>query len=215
MKKGIGYTIPDTRRHTEKGELLLEILIVTTIAVAVIMLGAQIASVSLRGTRASGERAKAVSLSSETFDAVRAASTEKWQNLTNLTHGGTHYQALQSGGKWALSAGDETVTIDGVGYTRFFTVDDVSRDGTTRDIQTSYVSADNDPSTQYVTVTVTWGSGQSVTSSEYQTRWRNKACTQTAWSASGAGPSSCPSTNFGSQTNIDATSVPGSIKLTP
>jgi hypothetical protein len=202
-------------RNGERGQLLLEVLFATTVAALVIGIGAQIANVSLRGTKTSGDRNKAMSVSTEVFDAVRAASTEKWQNLYSLTKPATHYNPTQSSGKWVLSAGDGNVTIDGANYTRFFTVDNVSRDLTTRDVETSYNAGHDDPSTQRVTVTVMLPSGDAVVSSELVTRWRNKACKQTAWSSVGAGPSACPSSSFGSSTSIDTTTVPGSLKLSP
>ncbi|MEI7741591.1 MAG: hypothetical protein WCJ29_03735 [bacterium] len=200
-------------RLGERGQLLLEVLIVTTIAAAVIALTAQIVSVSLSGTRSSGVRGEVTSLTSEAFDGVRASATEKWQNLFNLATDGTHYYSTQSAGKWVLSAGDETVTIQGKSYTRYFTISSVSRDLVTRDIETSYNASHDDPSTRQITVTLISNDGATTTtSSEYVPRWRNKACLQTDWGVAGAGPTDCPTTNFGSKTNID-TSTSGSIKI--
>lgn len=201
-------------RIHERGQLLLEVLIVTTLAAAVILLGSQITNIALKGTRGSGEQERAGALAAEVFDAVRASSTEKWQNLYQLTKPSAHYYPAQSSGKWVLNAGDETVTIDGIAFTRYFTVDNVSRDSSTRNIEAAYNAANDDPSTQLVTVNVSWVGGTPLIVSEYVTRWRNKVCVQTAWTGVGAGPATCPATNYGAQTNID-TSVSGQLKLTP
>ncbi|MBI5147860.1 MAG: hypothetical protein HZA37_01775, partial [Parcubacteria group bacterium] len=53
----------------------------------------------------------------------------------------------------------------------------------------------------------------SVSWSEYATRWRNLVCLQTDWTGgTGTATTTCPATTFGSQSSIDASG--GSLKLT-
>jgi hypothetical protein len=74
------------------------------------------------------------------------------------------------------------------------------------------IGTSDDPSTQKITVTVTW-QNNSFSRDYYLTRWRNQVCNQTAWVGTGSGPVTCPNAIYESATNIDTTSVPGSIKL--
>ena len=130
-------------------------------------------------------------LAIETLEAVRGASDEKWQNLYDLTKGSAnHHYPSQSSGKWVISNnGDETVAVNSIPYARYFVVDNVSRDQTptSRAIENTYNSANDDPSTQKVTVTVTtnWATSTAVTFSQYLSRWRNKVTVQTSWTGGG------------------------------
>jgi hypothetical protein len=159
----------------------------------------------------------------ETFDAVNAAATESWNNISSLTEGATNYFPQISGTKWAITSGTETVTLNTLSYVRSFTIQNVCRSTSTKNITgitdtngstntcTTSTGA-NDPSTQQLTVTVTWGSGNSLSQTEYISRWRNVTCNQNSWSAVGAGPVSCGTTLYSAQTNI-TTGTP--LKLCP
>jgi len=198
----------------QKGQLLLEVLFVTAAAALVVSISAQMISVSLKSGSVSMERQVSESLKEEAFEAVRAAAMEKWQNLYLLNKGSAnHYHPVQALNKWTLVSGDEIVVSDGVSYTRYFYVDNVSRDLSTRNIETIYNGTHDDPSTQKITVSVT-SNGSSADSSEFLERWRNKVCSQTSWSGVNLGPTNCPSTNYGTSTNIDF-STAGSLKLSP
>lgn len=166
---------------------MLELLIVISLLAVILSVAASGVFLSMRSTRVSAERNVANALASETLEAVRAAQDENWQNLYSLTKSTQHYYALLSGSKWVLTAGDETVTVNGLSYTRYFIVNNVSRDSTTRNIQTTYSAADNDPGTQQVVVTVTWSGGNPITEYEYFSRWRNKTCSQSTWTTGASG----------------------------
>ena len=197
---------------SESGQLLLEILVSIGVAAVIIALGAQLFYVSQRANKIAGEKNVGIGLLEETFDATRSATTEKWQNLFDLTKGSTNYYPQASGTKWALTSGSESVTISGIIYTRSFTVQNVCRHDTTRDITgitdsngsatTCAGSPVNDPSTQKVNVTISWPDADALTASDYVTRWRNKICLQTAWSTVSSSVTTCPDTTYDSQTNI-------------
>src|SRR3989339_213573 len=57
------------------------------------------------------------------------------------------------GGKWVLVAGSENVTINSEAYARFLVVDNVSRDSSSGDIESTYNTSNDDPSTQKITIT--------------------------------------------------------------
>jgi len=201
-----------------QGQLLLEILIAVGVAAVVLSVVSQLVLVSLNSNKATVESTVAENLAQEEFKAVEAIAFSKWQNLYNLTKATTsHYFATSTAGVWATSTGDEIVSLNGLSFTRYFTSANVCRDDATRAIITTAgvppctAGNSDDPSTQKITVTVSW-SGGTITRSDQLTRWRNQICTQTSWNSTGSGTTTCPATFYESKTNIDI-SVPGSIKL--
>lgn len=202
-------------RDPRSGQLLLEILIVVSASAVVVALGAQLVYISARGNKIASESAVGFGLAEETFEGVRAASTEKWQNIYDLTKGSTAYYPQQSSGKWVLTAGQEDVIINNTTYTRSFTVQNTCRDAASRNITgitdssgaattCSSSGGTHDPSTQRVSTTISWPDADTVSWNEYVSRWRNKVCVQTSWSGSGSGPVTCPSTAYDAKTNITA-----------
>lgn len=191
----------------KRGALLLELLIAISILAVILSVASQAMYVSLQSGKVSGESDVAVGLASEALEATRNIAEEKWQNIYTLTKG-AQYHMVQSGNKWATSTASETITLNTATYTRYVVINNVSRDLSTRAIETSYNVAHDDPSTQQVVVTVSWqGSGSPVTVSDYFLRWRNKVCNQTSWSGGvGSGTKNCPDTTYVSSTNLG---VPG------
>jgi len=203
----------------KKGSLLLELLVVIGVVAILIPLIAQIVVSSLRSNKWSTENKVAAGLADEETKAAESASFEKWQNIYSKIKGSAnHYYAAKSGGAWAISAGDESLTVNNLAYTRYFIISNVCRDTITKSIimdpsiPPCTAGNSDDPSTQKITVTVAWVDG-SFSKDYYLTRWRNQVCHQTAWSGTGSGPANCPSTLYESATNIDVTSIPGSLKL--
>lgn len=199
-----------------KGSMLFEILIVIGILAIILAVGAQSVTVSLRSGKISGERDIAVGLAGEALEAVRASTEERWQNIYNLTKSTQSYYPATSTGKWTIATGTEQITLNNAVYTRSFIVENVSRDPSTRLIETSYNTLHDDPSTQLVTVTVSWSGGLPFTTSEYFFRWKNKACEQSLWTTGGSGTatSTCGNALYDTKDSaIDTTGTPGSIKL--
>ncbi|MCX6755017.1 MAG: hypothetical protein NT068_00550 [Candidatus Nomurabacteria bacterium] len=200
------------KRNT--GSLLLELLIVISILAVILSFSANAIFLSMKSNRVSGERDVSSSLASEEIEAVRAVTEEDWQNIYGLTKSIAHYYPTQSSGKWILSSGDGTVILNGITYTRYITIDNVSRDATTRDIENTYISSDDDPSTQKVTAVVSWSGGNSFTTYEYFFRWKNKICGQNAWTTGGSGNTvkNCTDASYDiKDSNIDVST--GVIKL--
>lgn len=210
------------KHNRESGQLLLEVLVVIAVASVVIAVTAQMIYVSMRSNKTAGDKNVALGLVEETLEGVRSAATERWTDLYAVSKGQILYYPQKSAGKWVITSGSENVTINGVAYTRSFTVQNVCRDTSSRDI--TGISDTNgsvttctgsggghDPSSQQISATVTW-SGGSVVSQEYLTRWRNKICIQTGWTGTGGGANTCPATTYESKTNIN-TSTGTSIEL--
>lgn len=204
----------------QSGQVLFEILLAVAVLVGVVAVSVQLSQVSLQSAKTAGDRTQAVNLAREGFEAARAVSSENWVNFYSVTKGSQYHPEVQSG-KWVLAAGAENITISGEAYTRYLVVDNVSRDPTTRDIESSYNSANDDPSTQKVTITITGTSIPAISYSQYISRWRNASPVQKNWQGSGGqtdNSTSGESTNFDdnsyfSKINLDITGTPGSLKL--
>jgi len=201
------------------GSLLLEILVVIGLFAILVPITAQVVVSSLNANKAAVESMAAAGLIEETVAAVESVTFSSWQSLYSLTKGtSTHYFPAKSAGAWSISAGDETVAVNNKNYIRYFTISNVCRDDASKNIITASnvppctAGNSDDPSTQMISIYVSWD-GRIVSKTAYLTRWRNRACIQTEWTGTGAGPVSCPSTVYESQTNIDSTGVPGSITL--
>jgi hypothetical protein len=203
----------------QPGSLLLELLIVIGVIAIIIPIIAQIVVSSLSANKWSMENKIATELVDESIKAIENSSFEKWQNIYNKTKGpDNHYYSLKSAGSWIVNPGDESLTVNGLSYTRYFTIANVCRSDVDKSIITTVgvppctVGNSDDPSTQKITVTVFWRDG-TISREVYLTRWRNQVCHQTNWSGTGVTPVACPSAVYESATNIDTTGLPGSLRL--
>ncbi len=210
------------RQGSLKGQLMLEVLIALSVAAIVTVIGGQIIFVSMQGNKYAGDRDVAMGLANETFEAVESLAVEDWStNIYSLTNGSTPYYTQNVSGAWDVVSGQENtqVSAEGVTYTRSFSMRNVCRDNTSSDItgitdnsgatetdgsttSCTLSTGTHDPSTQQVTVTVSWPNAESVVLREYITRWMNQACVQTEWSSGVPVPSGCP----GSATTYESTS---------
>ncbi len=180
------YYIPN---NLKGGAFLLELLIVVALLGIILGVGTQAVYVSLQSGKIAGERDVAVGLASESLEAVRGISEENWQGIYNLAKSPQQYQTVKSGNKWATSTASETIVLNNATYTRFFIVENTCRSDTVvnggREITGSAPCAggtSDDPSTQRVTVTVSWAGADPVIISDYFFRLRNRTCVQTNWS---------------------------------
>lgn len=211
--------------HAEpRGQLLAEVLISMAFVTVIVAAGAQLFLVGGTSSKSATERNVAQGLIQETLDAARAVAESRWLNMYKPPSGDSdpitakgsvnHYHVQISGSSWALISGDENVTMNGIQYTRYFYIENVSRDPTTRAIESVYNASNDDPSTQKITIVASWQGAAPITASEFITRWRNRICVQTNWNGGvSASVVTCPTTVFGSaQSGID-TSTSGTVKL--
>jgi type II secretory pathway pseudopilin PulG len=198
----------------QKGSLLFEMLIVISLVAILISVGANAVFLSMRSNKASGERDTANGLASIALESVRSIAEENWLNIYGLTKSGQRYYPSEVDGKWVLIEGDEIININDISYTRYLTIDNVSRDPTTKDIESEYILGNDDPSTQKATVVVNWSQGSPVVVSEYFYRWRNKICPQTEWTTAESGDSveNCNTIAYDEKESTIDTSA-GSLKL--
>lgn len=198
----------------QKGSLLFEMLIVISLVAILISVGANAVFLSMRSNKASGERDTANGLASIALESVRSIAEENWLNIYGLTKSGQRYYPSEVDGKWVLIEGDEIININDISYTRYLTIDNVSRDLTTKDIESEYILGNDDPSTQKATVVVSWSQGSPVVISEYFYRWRNKICPQTEWTTpeSGSNVENCNTISYDEKESTIDTSA-GSLKL--
>lgn len=133
-----------------------------------------------------------------------------------------------SAGRWELATGEETITIGDVTLTRSLTIENVCRDSTTREIvgpwiddtsdtcSTDYAGSEDDPATQYITVTISGEGISDIVTARYITRNRNNALTQTDWSrgAGSAGPKFSFGDTYDSDNGNIVTSTFGEVTIT-
>lgn len=192
----------------KQGALLLELLIAISILAVILSIGTQAVYVSMQSGKTSGENDVAMALAGEALEAVRAVTDEKWQNIYNLSgKGSTHYKTVQSGNKWTVDTGDESITQNTMNYTRYFIVENVNRcNDSSRSIasSTSCLPSNNyfdDPSSQRISILVSWqGAGSPIVINNYFFRYRNKVCVQGDWSGgSSSGVKNCSSNTYESK----------------
>lgn len=235
------------RSSRQEGSVLVEILIV--IAVIGIIAGGlgSIFYANQRGSDVGRKSTLETSLTQEGFEAIKSivaandSASQGWNRIycpptVVNTDGGTcpggtkdlntPYHVQLVGSAWKLYTTSETITVSGETYTRAVYIQNVSRD-TNGQIESTYVSADDDPFTQKISVIITPpSSAPSTTTVSFVTRSINKQSSpsaapaeQTDWS--GGKDASCATstvTSYGNQycsddTNPDVTGTAGSIKI--
>lgn len=157
-----------------------------------------------------------VALAKELLDNVRVWAEGDWHRVAALaTSSVNHYYLITTSSPFASSTGNETVTVATTTYTRYFYLDEVYRGaGASGDeIETSGGSVD--PSTKEVTVAYSWPNSATNTIYEYITRNRDYVFAQTDWSGGSGqgGPVTSTNSLFSTSTNIDYTTLTGSISV--
>jgi len=203
---------------SNKGQSLIEVLI--AISIAAIVIGASVYGISfmLSSMTSNEQRQTATALAEDLINKVHSIADANWLDIYNLPYKGatSTYHVVASSSLLAVATGTESITINSVNYTLYFSVENVNRD-VSDNIVTS--GGTNDPSTQKITATVEWLTGGNTARfqvSDYLTRWKNKIFVQNDWSggAGAEGPFTEPNNKFASSSlNIDTTSTPGVIKL--
>ncbi|MBI2591678.1 MAG: hypothetical protein HYW34_03310 [Candidatus Brennerbacteria bacterium] len=204
---------------SSKGQILVEIILVSLIVIFVSLSVTQIISSSLKGVSKSMSQSPAVFLSREVAEAVRAVSKEDWHNISNLaTSSANKYFPGITGGKWVTNGGTENVSLNSITYSRYFFIDDAYRSTSTGDIAAS--GGYYDPSTAKINIIVNWtdkdGAGQNFSQVLYIGRNLNNTYAQTDWSGGSAGEAvvTGATTTFATSSNIDYSTTTGSIQLT-
>ena len=227
----------------KRGQSLIEILIAVTVAGVLVGGSAVLVTVVLQSTTQNRYFQAAGLLGQELMDRVTVFAEAKWYcsptncpnadgtptGIYNLfkdhSQDPTHkYWLDQLVSSFISKPGSEARPLNATDlYTRYFYVENVSRDGN-GDIQSTYDPAREDPSTQKITVWVEWtnnGPTKNITLVKYLTRSRNQAFRQTDWSGGSVPPANCgqainsPDNTFCDSTGIDFSTAPGVIQLSP
>lgn len=199
-----------------KGQSLIELVVALGVGVA--MMG--VATGGLFLALKSGQFAQqnqSASIFVESLSNMAAPFAEQnWHNIFDLNKGsGSHYFIATSTGQLTRQTGEQQLSVGGIDFSRYFYVENVSRDGS-GNIEVVYNSDNDDPSTQKITFVSTWTSGGAngnIASAVYLTRWPNQVFNQSDWSGGSGqiGPIISPNDKFDNAAGLDFTSVPGSI----
>lgn len=207
-----------SRRVALSGQSLAEILIATAIIAIFIGGVAGAVSISLQVLGQNKYIQNATFLTQEILDHATVLAKSDWHRMDRfgadaLTPSPTEYR-ITTPAPFEVASGAETVTLDGIDYTRYFSVEWVSRDAG-KNIESIYDPAREDLSTIKIISTVTWPGGGSFGLVKYLTRGENKSSLQTDWSggAGQVGALTDPGKYDTASAGIDVTSKSGSIRL--
>jgi type II secretory pathway pseudopilin PulG len=160
-------------KKNQKGQMLVEILVAVVVAGIVIGGVAGVIGVSLVTSKKTKQVTVANGLAQQDIEAIKTVAQSSWVDLYCPPSGvcpgdkGTTstYSVILNGSAWEFQSGLATSTIDGLSFGHYFYVENVNRDEG-GDIVTS--GGSEDPSTQKVTVYITWsGGGSEFSLSEY------------------------------------------------
>jgi type II secretory pathway pseudopilin PulG len=160
--------------RTQKGQMLVEILVAVAIAGIVIGGVATIIGTSLVTGKKTKQITVANGLAQQDMEAIKTLAQSSWVNLycpplgTCPGNKGTTstYSVILSDGSWMFQSGRATTTVDGLDFGHYFYVENVRR-SEGGDIVEGRSPGDEDPSTQRVSVYIAWSSGSEFTISEY------------------------------------------------
>lgn len=198
----------------EKGQSLVEILIAVGISAALIGSVVSTYVVSLRSNANARLSAIGTQLAQETYDNVKALGEADWHTVYSVTKGANQHLVF-SEDTFSITPGTEALEVDGTQYTRSFIVENAQR-GLSGDI--ILTGGTDDPSTQKVTVTVSWpiaGETDDTKITGYITRNRNTSLRSTNWTEGpeNEGPFVGQTSGFTESSNIDYVTLPGVIKI--
>lgn len=195
------------------GQTLTEILVAVAVGTIMILGAIMVIAPALKGNTLAAQTQIGIGLGKELMDNVRAFSESDWHNIYDLSKGsGNKYYLNSTSSPFTVATGTQSIVVATTTYSRYFYVDNVSRDAGGAIVQ---VGGTNDPSTQKLTVIYSWPQSSSRVLSEYLTRFGNQSYTQSDWSA---GPiydqiTSTTVNTFASSTGIDYSTTTGSIRI--
>ena len=156
----------------KKGFSVVEILIVVVIITVGLVALLNAVTSSLKNSRLMKENDQAKELAQEVLEAVRSfrdGTTWNTNGLGTLTLNISYHPQKTSDNppKWNLVSGEETIGI----FTREVVFSKISRDPTSKNIESTYNPSNNDSNTRKVTATVSW-QGKTVEISTLLTNWK-------------------------------------------
>lgn len=163
--------------YNNKGFVFLEIIIGVALTSIVFVTLLSVAFLSLNISASIKQTTLADALAKEEIEALRTfrdGTTWLTDGLGTVSVGSNnpYYLVLNDQAnppRWDLTLGTETTGI----FTRKIVFDKVSRDPTTKNIESVYNILHDDPETRKVTVTVSW-TGKNYNLISYLTNWRDQ-----------------------------------------
>jgi type II secretory pathway pseudopilin PulG len=196
-----------------KGQSLVELMIAVAIGAILILAIITLIVPALKGSNKSAQIQTASSLAKELLENVGVWSQADWHNIYDLGKGSPNFYYLNtSNSPFVIATGTESIEVGTSTYSRFFYIENVSRDSSGNIVTTD--GAD-DPSTQKVTVGYNWPQGTTSTISSYLTRSRTNIFIQTDWSGGFGqdGPVTSSNSMFSTSSNINFTTSTGSFMI--
>ena len=210
-----------------RGQSLVEILIAIGIG-AILIGGATTAIIAiLRSNLETRNVQIATSLSQEYLDSVQSLAESNWHIIYSPSSGkgsSSQFYLTASSTSFAIVAGIASTAVEGRTFTRYFSIENVNRnlcgaDEISTDASSTCASGPgsvgitDDPSTQKITVTVSWPENRSISRTQYLTRNIDRVFVQTDWfgGPNQEGPITSANNQFTSSTDIDYTTSTGSI----
>ncbi len=173
----------------KKGQILVETIIGIGVIAFVLAGIIPLFLIGIRGGAESWRTDSARLLAQEAMAATAALSRENWNILyrplgTNNKGTSNPYHPVAGVNSWGLDAGSEQITINNITFNREIFVDNVSRTGTNGagDLEKDYNLLRDDPSTQQITVKVSWPGSAGIELVNYLGRWQNSLWQQNDWS---------------------------------
>ena len=205
------------KARNQKAQLLLELLVAISIFAIVALVFVKTIGTALWSNKYSRDYSTALGLLSGLQERARSLSSSDWHSIYNVTKGpcadtSCHYKIVEStSSQWEIQQGEETVTLNGINYTRYIVVYNVERDGSGNIVDSGGTI---DPLTQKIVSYISW-SGKTKEISEYVSRSYEEANTQTDWSGGAVGDevTSQVTTTFSTSSYIDYNSTSGEIEL--
>ena len=208
-----------TRRSSKLGQSILEVLIAIFIGALLFVGAASLVSPTLQTNKQSSEEQTATALAKQLLDNTRVFSEGSWSGLLAIATGSTnwyHFSATSS--PFVATSSGEMISVGSTTYCRYFTLDDIYRDGN-GNVTTTASGNTYDPSTKSVTVNTfylatgqidTCGAIGWATSSlpvyatlqTYLTRWNTAVNTQSDWSGGALGAVTTSQSNVYASTSI-------------
>ena len=208
-------TAGSRRNNASAGQSLVELIVAVSLG-AIFVLGVVTAiSVTLRLSAQNKHFQTTAFLAQELLDNTTVVAEYDWRRIADLAPPAVTYYLDTGVTPFAVVSNppEETIVINDTPYARRFMVEPVSRDSG-GNIESVYNSANDDPSSKKVTVTVSWTGTQNVTMTKFITRSRNQVALQSDWSGGGGQPGALLDPGkFDTQSGVDFSGVSGAVKL--
>ncbi|MBW6441173.1 hypothetical protein K0B03_04070 [Patescibacteria group bacterium] len=208
----------------ENGQILIEIILATLIGTMILGAAASLIIANQKSNQISQQRDVAIYLAQEGVASLKSINENNWHWIY-LPPDGTGNKDTSKGTandyclkvdnlnhEWILTneLPDCDINVNGVTYNRKINIENVAR--VTIDDSITTNGGVDDPSSQKVTMTISYQMGKDIIIEQYLTRWRNQIFIQSNWAGGGGQADFTNSSRYDTDDgNIDTTG--GNLKL--